>query len=135
MPRSGDIKMPWDDPSPDYSPEYQDEYQRLWHEAERHRQINLREAVMWKEAFDAEQGLVAKLEAVLQDIVSLKEDEGDLETAQLMASEALAFVGSGEPVNNDDDAYYMGNRSDSVLGNCIHGVNLDREFCPQGCRV
>lgn len=22
-----------------------------------------------------------------------------------------------------------------VLGRCIHGVDLDREFCPQGCRV
>lgn len=23
----------------------------------------------------------------------------------------------------------------TVLGRCIHGVDLDREFCPQGCRV
>lgn len=23
----------------------------------------------------------------------------------------------------------------SVLGPCVHGVDLDREFCPQGCRV
>jgi hypothetical protein len=22
-----------------------------------------------------------------------------------------------------------------VLGHCEHGVNLDREFCPEGCRV
>lgn len=24
---------------------------------------------------------------------------------------------------------------DVVLGYCDHGVNLDREFCPEGCRV
>ncbi len=24
---------------------------------------------------------------------------------------------------------------DTVLGCCPHGVNLDREFCPEGCRV
>lgn len=24
---------------------------------------------------------------------------------------------------------------DMVLGCCPHGVNLDREFCPEGCRV
>lgn len=24
---------------------------------------------------------------------------------------------------------------DSVLGRCVHGVDLDREFCPEGCRV
>jgi hypothetical protein len=24
---------------------------------------------------------------------------------------------------------------DAVLGCCPHGVNLDREFCPKGCRV
>lgn len=24
---------------------------------------------------------------------------------------------------------------DMVLGYCPHGVNLDREFCPEGCRV
>ena len=23
----------------------------------------------------------------------------------------------------------------TVLGYCPHGVNLDREFCPEGCRV
>ena len=23
----------------------------------------------------------------------------------------------------------------SVLGYCAHGVDLDREFCPKGCRV
>lgn len=23
----------------------------------------------------------------------------------------------------------------AVLGRCPHGVDLDREFCPQGCRV
>lgn len=23
----------------------------------------------------------------------------------------------------------------AVLGYCVHGVNLDREFCPQRCRV
>lgn len=23
----------------------------------------------------------------------------------------------------------------TVLGRCQHGVDLDREFCPQGCRV
>jgi hypothetical protein len=22
-----------------------------------------------------------------------------------------------------------------VLGRCPHGIDLDREFCPQGCRV
>ncbi len=30
------------------------------------------------------------------------------------------------PPRSDDDA---------VLGYCPHGVNLDREFCPEGCRV
>ncbi len=24
---------------------------------------------------------------------------------------------------------------DTVLGYCPHGVNLDRDFCPEGCRV
>lgn len=28
------------------------------------------------------------------------------------------------------------NRTDTVvLGRCSHGVDLDREFCPEGCRV
>ena len=27
------------------------------------------------------------------------------------------------------------NGNDPVLGYCPHGVNLDREFCPDGCRV
>ena len=26
-------------------------------------------------------------------------------------------------------------RIEAVLGYCVHGVNLDREFCPAGCRV
>ena len=29
---------------------------------------------------------------------------------------------------SDDDGH-------SVLGYCIHGVDLDRAFCPKGCRV
>ena len=24
---------------------------------------------------------------------------------------------------------------DTVLGKCPHGVDLDRDFCPDGCRV
>jgi hypothetical protein len=23
----------------------------------------------------------------------------------------------------------------TVLGHCPHGVDLDREFCPEGCRI
>lgn len=25
--------------------------------------------------------------------------------------------------------------AETVLGYCPHGVNLDRDFCPEGCRV
>jgi hypothetical protein len=25
--------------------------------------------------------------------------------------------------------------AETVLGYCPHGVNLDRDFCPKGCRV
>lgn len=28
-----------------------------------------------------------------------------------------------------------GDGSEPVLGSCVHGVDLDREFCPEGCRV
>lgn len=34
------------------------------------------------------------------------------------------------------DYGYGGGEDDlTVLGRCPHGVDLDREFCPEGCRV
>jgi hypothetical protein len=35
-----------------------------------------------------------------------------------------------KPYHPDDDAHEF-----VVLGRCPHGVDLDREFCPEGCRV
>lgn len=32
-------------------------------------------------------------------------------------------------------AAQAGTHGDVVLGQCVHGVDLDRAFCPQGCRV
>lgn len=32
-------------------------------------------------------------------------------------------------------AYPFGPENDTVLGPCVHGIDLDREFCPEGCRV
>jgi len=37
------------------------------------------------------------------------------------------FAADGGPDYGDD--------SGPVLGKCEHGVDLDREFCPKGCRV
>lgn len=37
-----------------------------------------------------------------------------------------------DPVDDLDEGL---DECDTVLGCCPHGVNLDRDFCPEGCRV
>lgn len=56
-------------------------------------------------------------------------------------SHVLAWLESREPTPDHFEgnvgANIAGGRheADAVLGCCPHGVNLDRDFCPEGCRV
>lgn len=51
--------------------------------------------------------------------------------------------GSGETAAPADAAHGLNNPtpaivatdSPHILGVCVHGVDLDRDFCPAGCRV
>lgn len=40
-----------------------------------------------------------------------------------------------EPEMTYDEASEFTFGGDGVLGKCGHGVDLDRDFCPEGCRV
>jgi hypothetical protein len=73
-----------------------------------------------------EEALRDALETVATGRNALGENEPN---PREIAREALAAASprEGEGADSDDDL--------TVLGHCPHGFDLDREFCPNGCRV
>ena len=55
--------------------------------------------------------------------------EDGVADADLEEQEVLKQVLEGHILEPDPEDDF------TVLGLCLHGVDLDREFCPQGCRV
>jgi len=45
------------------------------------------------------------------------------------------FLGMAYARDDDGEVRGPDGAIEPVLGTCPHGVDLDREFCPEGCRV
>jgi len=67
------------------------------------------------------------------DAVSLDPDGTEAFAGTLM--DGLECPGCGQSVDGGAHDCPHDSWLEPVLGFCPHGVDLDREFCPDGCRV
>lgn len=54
---------------------------------------------------------------------------------EVEAVESAVLAGLRHARMRCEDLPRASSEPESVLGRCIHGIDLDREFCPEGCRV
>lgn len=60
---------------------------------------------------------------------------GPYKFAPLLDLARYAFYGTVRRAEDEADTPTEDRDDLIVLGRCAHGVDLDREFCPHGCRV